>query len=131
MVRLVGLFVEPNGANVVPGRVVFDFEIRSLDQYALNQMVEHMQTEIANVEKSRNVSITMNQLSHSNAIIVTRKMWSRGLKKVVNALEQPFAYRVERVMMPTSLPSRTRRHDFRPKQRRKEPLSLKSGQTLN
>ena len=24
------LFVEPNGANVVPGRVVFDFEIRSL-----------------------------------------------------------------------------------------------------
>lgn len=64
------LFVEPNGANVVPGRVVFDFEIRSLDLHALDQMVEQMQTKIAHVEKKRQVSITMDQLSHSNAIIV-------------------------------------------------------------
>lgn len=64
------LFVEPNGANVVPGCVVFDFEIRSLDLHALDQMVEHMQTKIAHVEKSRQVSIKMIQLSHSDAIIV-------------------------------------------------------------
>jgi len=74
------LFVEPNGANVVPGRVVFDFEIRSLDQHALNEMVEHMQTEIANVEKDRNVSITMDQLSHSDAIIVQEDV-VRGIEE--------------------------------------------------
>ena len=67
-------FVEPNGANVVPGSVVFDFEIRSLDLQALDQMIEKIRREIAEVEKRRNVSITMNQLSHSDSIIVDQEI---------------------------------------------------------
>lgn len=64
------LFVEPNGSNIVPGRVVFDFEVRSLDLLALDEMVEQIQAEIQRVETNRKLSITMNQLSHSDAIIV-------------------------------------------------------------
>ena len=64
------LFVKPNGANVVPGSVVFDFEIRSLDLPTLDRMVEKIQSVISEVEKRRNVSIAMNQLSHSDSIIV-------------------------------------------------------------
>ncbi len=68
------LFVEPNGANVVPGSVIFEFEVRSLDLKALDQMIEKIQREIAEVEKRRTVSITMNQLSHSDSIIVNEEI---------------------------------------------------------
>ncbi|MCG7336577.1 Zn-dependent hydrolase [Sporosarcina sp. ACRSM] len=68
------LFVEPNGANVVPGSVIFEFEVRSLDLQALDQMIEKIQREIAEVEKRRAVSITMNQLSHANSIIVDEEI---------------------------------------------------------
>jgi N-carbamoyl-L-amino-acid hydrolase len=68
------LFVEPNGANVVPGSVIFEFEVRSLDLQALDQMVEKIQREIAELEKRRAVSITMNQLSHADSIIVDEEI---------------------------------------------------------
>lgn len=63
-------FVEPNGANIVPGKVRFELEIRSLDQAALDQMIKKFGEAIERVEKKRDVKVEWEQLSHADPIIV-------------------------------------------------------------
>lgn len=62
------LFNEPNGANIVPGHVTFDFEIRSLDLKALNEMIKKFGAEVDRVKDERGMAITFEQLSHADAI---------------------------------------------------------------
>lgn len=64
------MFVEPNGANVVPGRVVLEFEVRSLDGQVLDEMVARIAAGNEHVAQNRSVSVEMTQLSHADAIIV-------------------------------------------------------------
>lgn len=74
------LFVEPNGANVVPGRVVFEFEIRSLDLKALDELMERFHNKLEVIEEQRGLSIELAQLSHSDSIKINEKVIS-GIEK--------------------------------------------------
>lgn len=70
------LFNEPNGANIVPGRVTFDFEIRSLDISALNEMMEKFGAEVDRVKDKRKIGITFEQLSNAEAIQMDQEVIS-------------------------------------------------------
>ncbi|MBE1552999.1 Zn-dependent hydrolase [Sporosarcina limicola] len=74
------LFNEPNGSNVIPGRVIFDVELRSLSTNAVDQMVNQIKEEITIVESNRSVNIVMDKLSQSDPIIVDQE--------VVNGIEK-------------------------------------------
>lgn len=74
------LLVEPNGPNIVPGRVVFDFEIRSLDVHALEQMEAHFRKEMERVQRRRKVSITSTQLSYADPVVIEEKVLA-GIEK--------------------------------------------------
>lgn len=64
------LFVEPNGSNVVPGKVVFDVELRSLSTSTIDQMVEQIISKIKDTEINRNLSVSIDKLSQSEPIFV-------------------------------------------------------------
>ena len=69
MVGTVGrLFVKPNGSNIVPGEVVFDFELRSLSEVALDEAVSIVKNKINNIASRRNISIKTEQLSVTESI---------------------------------------------------------------
>ncbi|KAB7707166.1 hydantoinase/carbamoylase family amidase [Bacillus aerolatus] len=68
------LFVEPNGSNVVPGRVVFDVELRSLNTNIVDHMVEQIKTEIKSIENSRQLSVSIDKLSQSDPIVVKEEV---------------------------------------------------------
>ncbi|OKL35288.1 Zn-dependent hydrolase [Domibacillus mangrovi] len=68
------LFNEPNGSNVVPGKVVFDVELRSLSTKVIEQMVEQISAEVEKVVAKRNLSISVDKLSESDPIIVSEEV---------------------------------------------------------
>ncbi|MBM4761380.1 Zn-dependent hydrolase [Bacillus sp. B15-48] len=74
------LFNEPNGANVVPGKVIFDIELRSLSTDVINQMVTQIETAIAAVREKRNLTISIDKLSESDAIIIADEVRA-GIEK--------------------------------------------------
>ncbi len=74
------LSVKPNGPNIVPGRVVFEFEIRSLDKDVFVQMMERFEKEMERIQQQRGVSITTNQLSHSDPVVVEEEVLT-GIEK--------------------------------------------------
>lgn len=78
------MFVEPNGANVVPGRVTLEFEVRSLDLQVLDEMVAKIAAVNERVAGERSVSIEMTQLSHADAIIVEDEV-VKGLEESCKA----------------------------------------------
>jgi N-carbamoyl-L-amino-acid hydrolase len=86
------LFNEPNGSNVVPGKVIFDVELRSLSIETVEEMVQQIKDEISNVANSRKVKITMDKLSQSDPIIVESKIVKgieESCKNVGNTIHLP------------------------------------------
>lgn len=68
------LFVEPNGSNVVPGRVIFDVELRSLNTKIVDNMVEQIESKIMDIELNRKLSISLDKLSQSDPIVVDEEI---------------------------------------------------------
>jgi beta-ureidopropionase / N-carbamoyl-L-amino-acid hydrolase len=64
------LLVEPNGANVIPGRVTFELEVRSLSADVIESILNKFSQFAEEVAKSRDVSVTLDCLSKSEAIRV-------------------------------------------------------------
>src|SRR5690625_4399144 len=75
MVGTVGrLAVQPNFSNVIPGEVVFDFELRSLDEEALNEVIDVIKERITAVESKRGVKIDMDRLSVTESINIGKNI---------------------------------------------------------
>ncbi|MEW9033421.1 MAG: Zn-dependent hydrolase [Planifilum fimeticola] len=70
------LHVEPNAANVIPGRVVFELEVRSLDTGLLEQIMLRFHKRAAEIGESRKLNIRIDRLSKSEAIRVDEKVRS-------------------------------------------------------
>lgn len=62
------LNVEPNAANVIPGRVTFELEVRSLDTEILEKVVSRYGEALKKVSENRHVPVTLECISKSNAI---------------------------------------------------------------
>lgn len=62
--------VEPNAANVIPGKVTFEFEVRSLDSLQVEQLISSFQLKSKDIAARRQVSITFDCLSKSQPIHV-------------------------------------------------------------
>ena len=71
VVGTVGKFInEPNGANVIPGRVVFELEVRSLDAGIIEHIMEQFLGFANQIAASRSLNISLDNLSKSEAIRV-------------------------------------------------------------
>ena len=68
------LHVEPNAANVIPGRAVFELEVRSLDTGLLEQLMARLQRRAAEIGEERKLKISIDNLSKSEAIHVDEKV---------------------------------------------------------
>lgn len=64
------LMVEPNGANVIPGRVTFELEVRSLDANILDGIIQEFTRKKNAIEAERSLKVTIDPLSKSEAIRV-------------------------------------------------------------
>ncbi|TJY40689.1 Zn-dependent hydrolase [Cohnella pontilimi] len=64
------LHVEPNGANVIPGRTVFELEVRSLDADILEGIMRRFQESVHRIAGERKLQAHVDCLSKSEAIRV-------------------------------------------------------------
>lgn len=64
--------IEPNASNVIPGKVVFDLEVRSLDLKTVNSIMMKLFEYAKGVEIERNISIEFDCLSKSESIKVEK-----------------------------------------------------------
>jgi N-carbamoyl-L-amino-acid hydrolase len=65
------LNVEPNASNVIPGRVVFDLEVRSLDTDILERLIVKLQEKSHEIAETRRLKVSFDCLSQSEPILVT------------------------------------------------------------
>jgi len=71
VVGTVGKFTnEPNGANVIPGRVTFELEVRSLDSEIIEMIMNKFSDFADRVAADRTLDISLDNLSKSDAIRV-------------------------------------------------------------
>jgi N-carbamoyl-L-amino-acid hydrolase len=70
------LFVEPNAANVIPGRVVFELELRSLNTKIVEQAAALLRVRAAQIAECRGLSISLEPLSQSEPIRVSSEVQS-------------------------------------------------------
>ncbi|MEH7342357.1 Zn-dependent hydrolase [Bacillus sp. JJ1532] len=64
------LMNEPNGANVVPGRVTFELEVRSLDAGIIETIIDKFSRFSNHIAAYRSLEISLDNLSKSEAIRV-------------------------------------------------------------
>ncbi|MFC5542153.1 MAG: Zn-dependent hydrolase [Bacilli bacterium] len=64
------LFVLPNAANVIPGKVIFEFEVRSIETLLIEQIISELISFSNIVSNERNVNIAFDCLSKSEPIRV-------------------------------------------------------------
>ncbi|MBS4202094.1 Zn-dependent hydrolase [Bacillus sp. FJAT-49732] len=71
VVGTVGKFInEPNGANVIPGLVTFELEVRSIDSKIIEMIMKKFADFSNRVATERSLCITLDNLSKSDAIRV-------------------------------------------------------------
>ena len=71
VVGTVGKFMnEPNGANVIPGRVTFELEVRSLDADIIEKIMAKFSQFSNQIAEYRSLDISIDNLSKSEAIRV-------------------------------------------------------------
>ncbi|NHN34159.1 Zn-dependent hydrolase [Paenibacillus agricola] len=68
------LNVEPNASNVIPGRVVFDLEVRSLDTDILERIIVKLQKNSLEIADKRSLKVSFDSLSKSEPILVTSEV---------------------------------------------------------
>lgn len=62
---------DPNASNVIPGRVEFDMEVRSLNMSLAQAIYEAFEREAVRIADSRDLTVTLEPLSKSEAIEVS------------------------------------------------------------
>ncbi|MBS4219636.1 Zn-dependent hydrolase [Bacillus sp. FJAT-49711] len=71
VVGTVGKFTnEPNGANIIPGKVTFEFEVRSIDSEIIDNIINSFFKFAALVAAERSLDIRLDNLSKSDSIRV-------------------------------------------------------------
>jgi N-carbamoyl-L-amino-acid hydrolase len=83
---------DPNASNVIPGRVEFDLEIRSLDANVSRSIYGAFEKEAARIAEARGLSVVMEPLSVSEALQVTdnvRMLLREACAKIAPAAELP------------------------------------------
>jgi N-carbamoyl-L-amino-acid hydrolase len=70
------LFVEPNAANVIPGRVSLELELRSLSTEIVEQAAAELQARAAQIAERRGLTIRIEPLSQSAPIRVDDEVQS-------------------------------------------------------
>lgn len=71
------LHVDPNAANVVPGRVEMIAEVRSIDPGVIDEILRLVRAEGAAIEQARGVSVTFEDMSATAAVAVTDDVQQR------------------------------------------------------
>lgn len=75
LVATVGkLNVEPNSANVIPGKCVFELEARALDPDLINTFISDFQKEIDNIRTRRGIQADFQKISESEPVIIPQKI---------------------------------------------------------
>jgi N-carbamoyl-L-amino-acid hydrolase len=64
------LEVLPNASNVIPGKAVLEFEVRSLDQGLTEKVISQIKERAIDIEKARGLEITFDQLSVSSPVSI-------------------------------------------------------------
>jgi beta-ureidopropionase / N-carbamoyl-L-amino-acid hydrolase len=70
------LNVEPNASNVIPGKVIFDLEVRSLDTSILEQIIKDLKEKSISIAASRGLTVNFDCLSKSEPILVSSHIQS-------------------------------------------------------
>ncbi|MEK8126550.1 Zn-dependent hydrolase [Paenibacillus filicis] len=86
------LAVEPNASNVVPGRVVFDLEVRSLDVPIMEELARLLAEKAEELRQTRGLSVGMELLSKSEPIRVSaevRSLVEQACAQTASTIELP------------------------------------------
>jgi N-carbamoyl-L-amino-acid hydrolase len=93
VVGTIGKFnIEPNGSNVIPGKVVFDLEVRSLDMEILEQIIARFKGKSLEIVKTRGLVVNFDCLSKSEAILVednVKKVIEQACQLTANTISLP------------------------------------------
>jgi N-carbamoyl-L-amino-acid hydrolase len=68
------LIVEPNASNVIPGQVVFDLEIRSLNTDILERIIVKLQENSLEIADKRGLNVSFDCLSKTEPILVASEV---------------------------------------------------------
>lgn len=68
------LIVEPNASNVIPGRVIFELEVRSLAVSILEQMIAELIDKSQQIANTRKLKVSFDCLSKSEPIRVSEEV---------------------------------------------------------
>ncbi|MCC3359160.1 Zn-dependent hydrolase [Bacillus sp. REN16] len=77
----------PNGSNVVPGRVTFSVEVRSISSNVIDKVCEHFITQANAISNRRGLKVTIESISRSTPIVVQdqiKLMLRESCEKVTN-----------------------------------------------
>ena len=86
------LDIEPNASNVIPGKCVFEFEVRSLSNEIIEEIVDKFIKKAEETAKVRALKIAFDNLSRSKSIIVDEKVQAtikKACEKIGSTLDLP------------------------------------------
>lgn len=84
--------VEPNASNVIPGKVVFDLEVRTLDVEIINHIIMKLSEYAKGLEVERKLSIQFDCLSESESIKVENRILDiieKSCKQTADTIKLP------------------------------------------
>lgn len=62
------IFSKPNGSNIIPGEIILEFELRSISDDVLDQMVQFIKEHIQSIKNKRDIHIEIQELSYSDPV---------------------------------------------------------------
>jgi hydantoinase/carbamoylase family amidase len=84
------MIVEPNGTNVVPGRVVFSLDLRSPDETRLDAIARQFDEAIARVQRERGVRVELESFEQRSATPMTPAL-REAVARAIDGLGQRYA----------------------------------------
>jgi hydantoinase/carbamoylase family amidase len=84
------MLVEPNGTNVIPGRVTFSIDIRSPDETKLDAIEVRLAEAIARVRQARGVEIAVESFERRSATPMTAAL-REAIARAITALGEAYA----------------------------------------
>jgi len=84
------MIVEPNGTNVVPGRVTFSLDLRSPDEAKLDTIEAQLGEAIGRVERARGVAVELEALERRTATPMTPQLRD-AIARAIDAIGERYA----------------------------------------
>lgn len=66
--------IEPNAANIIPGKCCFDLEVRSLNTNKIISLIDKFKQKISKIQKDRDIKINFENISVSEPVIIDKKI---------------------------------------------------------